>query len=69
MRYTWIFTRIKTLILNTDYLVSKEPHAYAIYMSYNTHNKTYNRGMYKIYNTTYELEYATQRVISIQRRQ
>lgn len=37
-------------------------------MPYNTHNKIYNRGMYKIYNTTYELEHATQHVISIQRR-
>lgn len=36
-------------------------------MSYNADNKTYNRGTYKIYKITYELERATQYVRSTQR--
>lgn len=31
-------------------------------------NKTHNRGMWKIYYTTYELEFATQNVRSTQRK-
>lgn len=37
-------------------------------MLYNVNNKTHNRGMYKIYYTTYKLEHATQNISITQRR-